>query len=134
MRKRYTKDELNIILNWLKKYPSNYSEAFRRAAKELGRTYNSVSTSFYASKKFKKFFTENPVIGISSNSVLVEVNRKNCANIEGVSHPDDIQVPTKPLGIINHTSSKAIIRMQDASFQIGDIMIKGTNIEIIKLD
>ena len=51
-------------------------------------------------------------------------------NKQGVTHPDLHQVNIQPLGIVNRTQNQVSIRMQTASFTIGNIVITGENIEI----
>lgn len=136
MRPRYSLVELQIIHKWLCKYPSNYQEGFRKAIVEIQettgieRTLCSIRSSFYTSNLFKEYFNTNPIQGLHTINTLVEINRKNCMNKQGVTHPDLHQVNIQPLGIVNRTQNQVSIRMQTASFTIGNIIITGENIEI----
>lgn len=130
-RRRYTIEEVRIVHKHLCNYPSNYTEGFKKAALELGnRNYKSIMTSFYTSPIFKQFFLENPIQGLHSNTTLVEVNRKNCPNIEGKTHPDLFQINNTEMGVQRQSNNTTVIRMQNAQFQIGNIIITGTNIEV----
>ena len=76
VRRRYTTEEAIIIRNWMSKYPSNYQEAFRRAAEELNRSHTSVLQSYYNHTSIvRQYINNNPIMGLVTNDILVEVNR-----------------------------------------------------------
>ena len=69
MAKRYTKEEEELILDYIRRNPKNISQACREAAKELGRTPNAVSARYYTLLK-----DENLVYTIITPKVVVTNN------------------------------------------------------------
>lgn len=70
-RKRWTKEEEEILVQAVKANPHNLAEAFRKVAKEIGRTTQTVHHRWYA----KMRHTSKCFITISSEKQMI--NGKN---------------------------------------------------------
>ncbi|MCA9381624.1 Myb-like DNA-binding domain-containing protein [Candidatus Dojkabacteria bacterium] len=72
MRKKFTSEEDNIIINNIKKYPNNLSFSFEVSSKTLtNRSVDSISLRYY--KNLKK---NHKIFGVGSSLGIV-INTKN---------------------------------------------------------
>lgn len=70
MAKQYTKEEEELILDYIRKNPKNISQACREAAYELGRTPSAISARYYKILKDNHlvYAMVTPKVVVTSNS------------------------------------------------------------------
>ena len=96
-RKRWTKEEEEILVQAVKANPHNLEEAFRKVAKEIGRTQNAVHHKWYIKMKHNS----RCFITISSEKQMI--NGKNYTNRNSSSPVDTIKTLWEKLkNLINH--------------------------------
>lgn len=79
LRKKYTSDDLNIIIKCVEKYPDNIQNGLEEAAKLLNTSFKAISMQYYT--KIKKTTT---VVAVASQGIIVR-NKNTIRN-----NPDNI--------------------------------------------
>lgn len=79
LRKKYTSDDLNVIIKCVEKYPDNIQNGLEEAAKLLKTSFKAISMQYYT--KIKKTTT---VVAVASQGIIVR-NKNTIRN-----NPDNI--------------------------------------------
>lgn len=91
---KWSQEEINILVDYIKQYPDNRAEAYRRTSLEVKRPPKAVEQKFYNTI----FNNKNLLVSFHGSEKGVSINRKNTPVKEGERFKRDSKL--SPMAVV----------------------------------